>query len=327
MPPGTESRPGRQPAADLRAVSGAGQVASAVLRVRRLAPVRPRPADDVLAALDALWPPERAEAVGRRRHGLRRPGRPGQPGAVRRRPRPGGRRRGGAARRRPAGHPPPALPAGHHHGRRRHLQGPGGAHPDQQRRRPARRAHQRRHRRPRASPTPSPAPWTCGSSARWCPTPTDPAGRRGLGRVCELDRPADAARVRRARRRTGCPPPRRASGSRATRTRTVRTVAVSGGSGDSLFDAGPRGRRGRVPHRRPAPPPGLRGHRSTPRSRWSTPRTGPPSGPGASRPPPSSTRSPTATAGTCGSTSQTVTDPWTAPTLRLRPSDPPGAPN
>ncbi|MQY11241.1 GTP cyclohydrolase 1 type 2 [Streptomyces sp. RB5] len=66
------------------------------------------------------------------------------------------------------------------------------------------------------------------------PDETDPAGRRGLGRLCELDAPltlrafADLAAARL---------PRTAQGVRVAGDldREVRTVAVCGGSGDSLF--------------------------------------------------------------------------------------------
>ncbi|MEV6105869.1 Nif3-like dinuclear metal center hexameric protein [Streptomyces sp. NPDC051940] len=66
------------------------------------------------------------------------------------------------------------------------------------------------------------------------PDETDPGGRRGLGRVCELDTPmtlaafADLAAARL---------PRTAQGIRVAGDphREVRTVAVCGGSGDSLF--------------------------------------------------------------------------------------------
>lgn len=67
------------------------------------------------------------------------------------------------------------------------------------------------------------------------PDPTDPKGRRGLGRICELREPlalADfAALAARAM-------PATAAGIRVAGDpgRTIRTVAVSGGSGDSLFD-------------------------------------------------------------------------------------------
>ncbi|MFI8994896.1 Nif3-like dinuclear metal center hexameric protein [Streptomyces sp. NPDC053542] len=67
------------------------------------------------------------------------------------------------------------------------------------------------------------------------PDASDPAGRRGLGRVCELDRPMTLAEFARyAAERL----PATAQGIRAAGDpdRTVRTVAVSGGSGDSLFD-------------------------------------------------------------------------------------------
>ncbi|MEV7086812.1 Nif3-like dinuclear metal center hexameric protein [Streptomyces sp. NPDC093085] len=67
------------------------------------------------------------------------------------------------------------------------------------------------------------------------PDPTDPAGRRGLGRICALDRPAAlrdfAARV--AHRLPATAQGIRVAGDPDA---LVRTVAVSGGSGDSLFD-------------------------------------------------------------------------------------------
>ncbi|MFJ4919435.1 Nif3-like dinuclear metal center hexameric protein [Streptomyces sp. NPDC088725] len=66
------------------------------------------------------------------------------------------------------------------------------------------------------------------------PDPTDPSGRRGLGRVCELDRPATlrdfAARV--ARRLPATAQGIRVAGDPDA---VIRTVAVSGGSGDGLF--------------------------------------------------------------------------------------------
>ncbi|WP_079110516.1 Nif3-like dinuclear metal center hexameric protein [Streptomyces roseifaciens] len=68
------------------------------------------------------------------------------------------------------------------------------------------------------------------------PDPDDPAGRRGLGRVCELDPPMDlAAFAEHAAKRL----PVTAQGIRVAGDpgRTIRTVAVCGGSGDSLFDA------------------------------------------------------------------------------------------
>jgi dinuclear metal center YbgI/SA1388 family protein len=67
------------------------------------------------------------------------------------------------------------------------------------------------------------------------PDPTDPAGRRGLGRICELAVPEPLADfARRAADRL----PATAQGIRAAGDvdRTIRTVAVCGGSGDSLFD-------------------------------------------------------------------------------------------
>ncbi|TJZ55525.1 Nif3-like dinuclear metal center hexameric protein [Streptomyces piniterrae] len=67
------------------------------------------------------------------------------------------------------------------------------------------------------------------------PDASDPSGRRGLGRVCELAHPmtlADFAAYAAARL------PATAQGIRAAGDpdREIRTVAVSGGSGDSLFD-------------------------------------------------------------------------------------------
>lgn len=67
------------------------------------------------------------------------------------------------------------------------------------------------------------------------PDPTDPEGRRGLGRVCELDQPLTVrALAARAAERL----PATAQGIRVAGDpeAVVRTVAVSGGSGDSLFD-------------------------------------------------------------------------------------------
>ncbi|MDH6610425.1 dinuclear metal center YbgI/SA1388 family protein [Streptomyces sp. SAI-208] len=67
------------------------------------------------------------------------------------------------------------------------------------------------------------------------PDPTDPEGRRGLGRVCELDPPTT---VRELAARAAQRLPATAQGIRVAGDpeATVRTVAVSGGSGDSLFD-------------------------------------------------------------------------------------------
>ncbi|MFK0123580.1 Nif3-like dinuclear metal center hexameric protein [Streptomyces nigra] len=67
------------------------------------------------------------------------------------------------------------------------------------------------------------------------PDPTDPEGRRGLGRVCELDQPLTVrALAARAAERL----PATAQGIRVAGDpeAVVRRVAVSGGSGDSLFD-------------------------------------------------------------------------------------------
>ncbi|MET9500460.1 Nif3-like dinuclear metal center hexameric protein [Streptomyces sp. NPDC006622] len=67
------------------------------------------------------------------------------------------------------------------------------------------------------------------------PDPGDPEGRRGLGRVCELDHPLT---VREFAARAAERLPATAQGVRVAGDpdATVRTVAVSGGSGDSLFD-------------------------------------------------------------------------------------------
>ncbi|AXK35942.1 Nif3-like dinuclear metal center hexameric protein [Streptomyces armeniacus] len=66
------------------------------------------------------------------------------------------------------------------------------------------------------------------------PDPDDPAGRRGLGRICELDRPV---RLEEFARSAAAALPATAQGVRTAGdpARTVRTVAVCGGSGDSLF--------------------------------------------------------------------------------------------
>ncbi|MGW7411630.1 Nif3-like dinuclear metal center hexameric protein [Streptomyces sp. NPDC054863] len=68
------------------------------------------------------------------------------------------------------------------------------------------------------------------------PDPTDPHGRRGLGRICELDHPET---VREFAARAAKRLPATAQGVRfaGDPDAVVRTVAVSGGSGDSLFDA------------------------------------------------------------------------------------------
>ncbi|GGU77644.1 GTP cyclohydrolase 1 type 2 [Streptomyces filipinensis] len=67
------------------------------------------------------------------------------------------------------------------------------------------------------------------------PDPTDPQGCRGLGRVCELDHPVT---VRELAARAAARLPATAQGIRVAGDpdAVVRTVAVSGGSGDSLFD-------------------------------------------------------------------------------------------
>ncbi|MEU0578794.1 Nif3-like dinuclear metal center hexameric protein [Streptomyces griseoincarnatus] len=67
------------------------------------------------------------------------------------------------------------------------------------------------------------------------PDPSDPEGRRGLGRVCELDAPLT---VREFAARAAERLPATAQGIRVAGDpeAPVRTAAVSGGSGDSLFD-------------------------------------------------------------------------------------------
>ncbi|WP_411138389.1 Nif3-like dinuclear metal center hexameric protein [Streptomyces sp. C10] len=67
------------------------------------------------------------------------------------------------------------------------------------------------------------------------PDPSDPAGRRGLGRICELPHPMTPAELAaHAAERL----PATAQGIRVAGDpdREIRTLAVSGGSGDSLFD-------------------------------------------------------------------------------------------
>ncbi|QEU94694.1 Nif3-like dinuclear metal center hexameric protein [Streptomyces kanamyceticus] len=67
------------------------------------------------------------------------------------------------------------------------------------------------------------------------PDPADQRGRRGLGRICELDHPLTLSELaERAAKRL----PATAQGIRVAGDpeRLIRTIAVSGGSGDSLFD-------------------------------------------------------------------------------------------
>ncbi|GGR02913.1 Nif3-like dinuclear metal center hexameric protein [Streptomyces netropsis] len=67
------------------------------------------------------------------------------------------------------------------------------------------------------------------------PDPSDSAGRRGLGRICEVEPPLTLAEfAARAAERL----PATAQGIRVAGDpeRIIRTVAVCGGSGDSLFD-------------------------------------------------------------------------------------------
>ncbi|WP_405737679.1 Nif3-like dinuclear metal center hexameric protein [Streptomyces sp. NBC_00028] len=67
------------------------------------------------------------------------------------------------------------------------------------------------------------------------PDPTDPSGRRGLGRICELDHPLP---LKEFAAKAAARLPATAQGIRVAGDpeAVVRTVAVSGGSGDSLFD-------------------------------------------------------------------------------------------
>ncbi|MYT70799.1 MULTISPECIES: Nif3-like dinuclear metal center hexameric protein [unclassified Streptomyces] len=67
------------------------------------------------------------------------------------------------------------------------------------------------------------------------PDPADPSGRRGLGRICELDHPVTLRELAgtAADRLPGTAQGIRVAGDLDA---TIRTVAVSGGSGDSLFD-------------------------------------------------------------------------------------------
>ncbi|WP_405741581.1 Nif3-like dinuclear metal center hexameric protein [Streptomyces sp. NBC_01525] len=68
------------------------------------------------------------------------------------------------------------------------------------------------------------------------PDATDPHGRRGLGRICELPHPMTLAELA---AHAAARLPATAQGIRAAGDpdRVIRTLAVSGGSGDSLFDA------------------------------------------------------------------------------------------
>ncbi|WP_329133766.1 Nif3-like dinuclear metal center hexameric protein [Streptomyces sp. NBC_00670] len=67
------------------------------------------------------------------------------------------------------------------------------------------------------------------------PDPSDPEGRRGLGRICALDHPLT---LREFAAHAAARLPATAQGIRVAGDpeATIRTVAVSGGAGDSLFD-------------------------------------------------------------------------------------------
>ncbi|MEU9008521.1 Nif3-like dinuclear metal center hexameric protein [Streptomyces sp. NPDC048479] len=67
------------------------------------------------------------------------------------------------------------------------------------------------------------------------PDATDPSGHRGLGRICELDHP-ETLRDFAARAAKRLPPSAQGIRVAGDPDALVRTVAVSGGSGDSLFD-------------------------------------------------------------------------------------------
>ncbi|THA74618.1 Nif3-like dinuclear metal center hexameric protein [Streptomyces sp. A0592] len=64
--------------------------------------------------------------------------------------------------------------------------------------------------------------------------PSDPAGRRGLGRICELDRP-ETLREFAARCAAWLPPTAQGIRVAGDPDAMIRRVAVSGGSGDSLL--------------------------------------------------------------------------------------------
>ncbi|MCX4719953.1 Nif3-like dinuclear metal center hexameric protein [Streptomyces virginiae] len=67
------------------------------------------------------------------------------------------------------------------------------------------------------------------------PDPTDPEGRRGLGRICELDHP-ETLREFAARAAAWLPPTAQGIRVAGDPDMPVRRIAVSGGSGDSLFE-------------------------------------------------------------------------------------------
>ncbi|MFD9082418.1 Nif3-like dinuclear metal center hexameric protein [Streptomyces erythrochromogenes] len=66
------------------------------------------------------------------------------------------------------------------------------------------------------------------------PDPSDPAGRRGLGRICELDRP-ETLREFAARCAAWLPPTAQGIRVAGDPDAMIQRVAVSGGSGDSLL--------------------------------------------------------------------------------------------
>ncbi|MGH3310285.1 MAG: Nif3-like dinuclear metal center hexameric protein [Streptomyces sp.] len=67
------------------------------------------------------------------------------------------------------------------------------------------------------------------------PDPADPTGRRGLGRVCEPARPLRLSELT-ARAAEALPPTAQGIRAAGDPDRLIRTVAVCGGSGDGLFE-------------------------------------------------------------------------------------------
>jgi dinuclear metal center YbgI/SA1388 family protein len=71
------------------------------------------------------------------------------------------------------------------------------------------------------------------------PDPTDPEGQRGIGRIGELNEPM-TVREFAAQAARGLPPTTSGLRVAGDLDRTVRTIAVSGGAGDSLLDTARR---------------------------------------------------------------------------------------
>ena len=163
---------------------------------------------DVVDLLHGWYPPDDGRLVGRRRAGVRRPGRSRSARCCSRSTR---RvevaRRGGRVGRRPAGRPPPAVPQGRARRRRDHAQGPHAGHPRRRRLRAAHRAHQRRPGRGRG---------VRGAGARRSGSPT--SGRSGRCRQTPLDKLDRLRPGGRRRRGAAAPWPRRAPAGSATTT-------------------------------------------------------------------------------------------------------------